>query len=122
MTPDNQTQDNRGPRTDRRGRASDDGCEGAQGTTGGTLWESVSDEFTAALRPYGGVGGLAVIGGVACCVGLKLVGGAILFSGLATTIGLTTGQTTFVVGGAAGLLFAVFVLRYRHADPAESPT
>lgn len=51
------------------------------------------------MSQYRGVGGLAVLGGVACCVGLKLIGGAILFSGLAATTGLTTGQTTFVVGG-----------------------
>lgn len=82
----------------------------------------MSDDSTEALSQYGGVGGLAVLGGVACCMGLKLIGGAILFSGLATTIGLTTGQTTFVVGGTAGLLFAVLFLRYRQGESGESPT
>ncbi len=77
----------------------------------------MSDDSTEALSQYGGVGGLAVLGGIACCMGLKLIGVAILFSGLATTSGLTTGQTTFV--GGAGVLFAVLVLRYRQGESGE---
>lgn len=62
----------------------------------------MSDESSESLIPFASVGGVAVLGAVACCVGLKAIGGVILFSGLAATISLTTDQTTFV----GGLLFA----------------
>lgn len=123
MTADHPIQNNHGTRPERQGGAGDDGCEGCQRTTGDrlrTLRESMSDESTEALSKYGGISGLGVVGGVACCVGLKLIGGAVLFSGLATTFGLTTGQTTFLVGGAVGLLLAVLVLRNRRPESGES--
>ncbi len=69
--------------------------------------------------PFAGVGGATVVGGVVCCVGLKLLGGAALFGGLAATLGLSTDVTTFVVGSVAGLLLAVAAVHYRRPEGAS---
>lgn len=82
----------------------------------------MTDDGSDSLLPFAGAGGFAVLAGVVCCLGLKLVGGAVLFGGIAATIGLTTDQTTFVVGGVGGLLLAVLVLGYRRFGPRGSPT
>lgn len=79
------------------------------------------DEPAQSYLQVTGIGGTAVIGGVGCCMGLKLVGGAVLFGGLAATIGLSTEQITFVVGGGGGLLLAVLRFSYR-IFRSETPT
>ncbi len=76
----------------------------------------MSDDASGSLTPIGGAGGLAVVGGVVCCMGLKLLGGAVLFSGLAAAVGITTDQMTFLVGGVGGLFLAAFLLGYRRVD------
>jgi hypothetical protein len=75
----------------------------------------MSDETDDTLLPFAGLGSVAVVGGVVCCMGLKLIGGAALFGGLAATVGLTTDITTFVVGAIGGLLLAAFVVGYRRS-------
>ena len=54
-------------------------------------------------------------------MGLKLLGGAILFSGIATVVGVSTGLMTFLVGGVGGLIVALLVLGYRRAGDETSP-
>lgn len=78
------------------------------------------DDPSESWLPFTGVGGIAVVSGVICCLGLKLVGGAVLFGGLAATIGLSTDQTTFLVGGVGGLVLTVFVLSYLKSDTTTS--
>lgn len=76
-------------------------------------------ESSDSLLQASGIGGLAVVSGVICCIGLKVVGGAVLFGGLAATVGITTDQTTFIVGGLSGFLLAGIVLTYRNFDFLE---
>ncbi len=76
-------------------------------------------ESSDSLRQVSGLGGLAVVSGVLCCIGLKIVGGAVLFGGLAATVGITTDQTTFLVGGLGGVVLAGLVLTYRNSDVLE---
>lgn len=71
--------------------------------------------------PFAVIGSVAVLGGIVCCLGLKLLGGAILFGGVATTVGLSTGLVTFLVGGIGGLVVALLVFGYRRAGDAEIP-
>ena len=59
--------------------------------------------------PYAGVGGL-----VACCLGLELLGGAVVLGGLAATIGLSTGVTYLAVVGLGGLIALLFAAGYHH--------
>lgn len=73
----------------------------------------MADDTSESWLPFTGVGGIAVVSGVVCCMGLKLIGGAVLFGGLAATVGLSTDQTMFLVGGVSGLLLAALVLSYR---------
>jgi len=68
-----------------------------------------------------GIGSVAVLGGIVRCTGLKLLGGAILFSGIATVVGLSTGLVTFLVGGVGGLIVALLVLGYRRAGDEIAP-
>jgi len=76
----------------------------------------MSDETDDSRLPFAGLGSVAVVGGVICCMGLKMIGGAALFGGLAATVGLTTDITTFVVGAIGGLTLAAFVVGYRRSD------
>ncbi len=71
--------------------------------------------------PAAGLGSVAVLGGVVCCMGLKLLGGAVLFSGIAAVVGLSTGLVTFLVGGIGGLLVAGLLLGYRRAGDGGLP-
>lgn len=75
----------------------------------------MSDETLRSLFPSTLLAGVAVVSGVVCCLGLKIIGGAVLFGGLATAIGLTTDQTTFLVGGVSGLLLAGLAVRHRES-------
>lgn len=59
--------------------------------------------------PYAGVGGL-----VACCLGLELLGGAVVLGGLAATIGLSTGLTYLAVVGLVGLVALGLAAGYHH--------
>lgn len=64
---------------------------------------------TESWLPYAGVGGIT-----ACCLGLELLGGAAILSGLAATVGLSTGLTYAAVVGLGGLLATVFAAGYQH--------
>ena len=57
--------------------------------------------------PYAGVGGAVV-----CCLGLEVLGGAVLFGGLATAIGLSTGITYALVVVLGGILAVLLVAGY----------
>lgn len=78
------------------------------------------DDSSDSRVPAAGFGSVAVLGGVVCCMGLKLLGGAILFSGIAAMVGLSTGLVTFLVGGVGGLIVALLVLGYRQAGDGSS--
>lgn len=80
----------------------------------------MSGDTLRSLLPSTVLGAVAVVSGVVCCVGLKLIGGAVLFGGLATAIGLSTDQTTFLVGGISGLLLAG--LAFRHSESVSLPS
>lgn len=58
--------------------------------------------------PYAGVGGAA-----ACCLGLELLGGAALVSGLGAAVGLSSGLTYAAVVGLGGVLGALLVAGYQ---------
>lgn len=73
----------------------------------------MSEETSDSVSRFSGIGGLAVISGVVCCIGLKVLGGAVLFGGLAATLGITTDQTTFLLGSLGGVILAGFVLTRR---------
>ncbi|MFB6206601.1 MAG: hypothetical protein ABEJ05_08775 [Haloglomus sp.] len=73
----------------------------------------MAEETSDSVLSFPGVGSITVLGGVICCMGLKLIGGAALFGGLAATVGLSTGLVTFLVGGVGGMLLAVIALRSR---------
>ena len=79
------------------------------------------DDTSDSRFSVAGIGSVAVLGGIVCCMGLKLLGGAILFSGIATVVGLSTGLVTFLVGGVGGLIVALLVLGYRRAGDGSSP-
>ncbi|ELZ21144.1 hypothetical protein C475_19348 [Halosimplex carlsbadense 2-9-1] len=64
---------------------------------------------TDSWLPYAGIGGVVV-----CCLGLEVLGGAVVLGGLATTIGLSTGLTYLVVLGLAGLLALGLAAGYHH--------
>ncbi len=59
--------------------------------------------------PYAGVGGA-----VACCLGIEVLGGAVVLGGLATTIGLSTGVTYLAVVGLGGLVALGIAAGYHH--------
>lgn len=59
--------------------------------------------------PYAGLGGVTV-----CCLGLELLGGAAVMSGLAAAVGLSTGLTYAAIVGFGGLLATVFAAGYQH--------
>ncbi|MFC6616222.1 hypothetical protein ACFQAS_15050 [Halopenitus salinus] len=61
--------------------------------------------------PYAGVGGV-----VACCLGLELLGGAVVVGGLAATIGLSTGVTYLAVVGLGGLVALFVAAGYQHVE------
>jgi len=73
----------------------------------------MSGDTFESLSQLTGVGGIAVVSGVICCMGLKLIGGAVLFGGLGAAIGISADQTTFLVGGVGGLLLATLLHQYR---------
>lgn len=73
----------------------------------------MSGDTFESLSQLTGVGSMAVVSGVICCLGLKLIGGAVLFGGLGALIGISADQTTFLLGGAAGLLLAIVLHQYR---------
>lgn len=73
----------------------------------------MSGDTFESLSQLTGVGGIAVVSGVICCMGLKLVGGAVLFGGLGAAIGISADLTTFLVGGVGGLLLAILLHQYR---------
>lgn len=60
------------------------------------------------LLPYIGIGGIAV-----CCLGIELLGGAVVLGGLAATIGLSTEMTYLIVTGVGGLIITLFVVGAR---------
>ncbi|MFB6235117.1 MAG: hypothetical protein ABEH81_09895 [Halopenitus sp.] len=58
--------------------------------------------------PYAGAGGAAV-----CCLGLELLGGAALASGLGAAAGLSSGLTYAVIVALGGVLTALLVAGYQ---------
>lgn len=64
--------------------------------------------------PYAGVGGL-----IACCLGLELLGGAVVLGSLAATIGLSTGVTYLAVVGLGGLVALGLAAGYHHIGEAN---
>lgn len=81
----------------------------------------MADDTSDSLLPFASLGSIAIVGGVVCCMGLKVIGGAALFGGLAAMIGLSTDITTFVVGTVGGLVLAVLLSGYRRADITIGP-
>jgi hypothetical protein len=67
------------------------------------------------LLPYAGLGGIAV-----CCLGIELLGGAAIVSGLAATVGLSTGATYLGVVGVGGLTMALLALGYHQFGGASN--
>ena len=61
--------------------------------------------------PYAGAGGI-----LACCLGLEMLGGAVVLGGLATTIGLSTGVTYLAVVGLGGLVALGLAAGYHHFE------
>lgn len=74
-------------------------------TTGQTPMPDESD--SESLLPIAGLGGIA-----ACCLGIELLGGTAIVSGLAATVGLSTGATYLGVVGVGGLTIALLALGY----------
>lgn len=64
---------------------------------------------TESWLPYAGVGGITI-----CCLGLELLGGTATLSGLAATVGLSSGLTSATVVGLGGLLATVFAAGYQY--------
>ncbi|WP_255152804.1 hypothetical protein [Halorarius halobius] len=73
----------------------------------------MSDDADSWL-PYAGVGGV-----VACCLGLEVLGGAVVVGGLATTIGLSMGVTYLAVVGLGGLVALGLAAGYHHIGEAN---
>ena len=65
----------------------------------------LDESHSESLLPYAGLGGIGV-----CCLGIELLGGAAIMSGLAATVGLSTGTTYLGVVGVGGLALALLVL------------
>lgn len=57
---------------------------------------------------YASLGGVAI-----CCLGIELLGGAVILGGLAATVGVTTGLTYLAVAGVGGVLAALLAVGYR---------
>jgi hypothetical protein len=79
------------------------------------------DDTSDSRFSVAGIGSVAILGGIVRCMGLKLLGGAILFSGIASGAGLSTGLVTFLVGGVGGLIVALLVLGYQRVGEGSSP-
>jgi len=62
------------------------------------------DDTSESWFPATGIGSVAVLGGIVCCMELKLLGGAVVFSGVAAMVGLSTGLVAFLVGGVGGMI------------------
>lgn len=77
-----------------------------------------ADELDKSLLPFASLGNVAIVGGVLCCLGLKVIGGVAPFGVLAAMFGVSTDATTFIVGAVGGLLLAVLVVGYRQSDVA----
>ena len=65
-------------------------------------------EENSSLLPYAGLGGV-----VACCLALELLGGAVILSGVAAAIGLSTGLMYVTVVGLVGVLVVFLLFEYR---------
>lgn len=63
---------------------------------------------TESWLPYAGVGGVTI-----CCLGLELLGGAAVVSGLAAVIGFSTGLTYAIIVGLGGLFVVLLVAGYQ---------
>ena len=64
-------------------------------------------EENSSLLPYAGLGGV-----VACCLALELLGGAVILSGVAAAIGLSTGLMYVTVVGLVGVLVVFLLFGY----------
>lgn len=71
------------------------------------------DGESESILAYAGLGGAVV-----CCLGIEVLGGAVLLGGLAATIGLSTGLTYLVVAGVGGVLTALLAVGYRQFQGA----
>ncbi|WP_254538725.1 hypothetical protein [Halomarina litorea] len=60
------------------------------------------------LLPYAGVGGVAL-----CCLGLELLGGAALLSGVVAAVGVSAEVGYLVVVGIGGLVAVLLVAGYQ---------
>ena len=65
------------------------------------------------ILAYAGLGGAVV-----CCLGIELLGGVVIFSGLAATIGFSTGLTYLVIAGGGGVLAALLAVGFRRVRDA----
>lgn len=66
------------------------------------------------LLPYAGVGGIAL-----CCLGLELLGGAALLSGVVGAVGVSAEVAYLAVVGIGGLLAVLLVAGYHHVSVAH---
>lgn len=71
------------------------------------------DDSSSSFKPFTGVGFTALATGVICCMGLKVLGAAALFGGIAAAIGFSIDVVTFLIGGLAGLVIGGVWLRYQ---------
>lgn len=69
--------------------------------------EEPADDEGLPMVSYAGIGGIGV-----CCLGIELLGGAVILGGLAATLGLSTGVTYVAVAGlgGAGAAATVFII------------
>lgn len=75
--------------------------------------EMAEEEDAESLLAYAGLGGVAI-----CCLGIELLGGAVILGGLAAMIGLSTGLTYLVVAGVGGIFAALLTVGYRQFQSA----
>lgn len=61
--------------------------------------------------PYAGIGGVTL-----CCLGLELLGGAVILSGLTAIFGVSTGVMYVVIVSVGGLLAVLLVASYRRIN------
>lgn len=71
------------------------------------------DDLSSVIKPFSGIGFTALTAGVICCIGLKVLGAAALFGGLAATIGFSIDIVTFLIGSLAGIVVGLGLLQYR---------
>jgi hypothetical protein len=71
------------------------------------------DEASDSVLPYAGLGGAVV-----CCLGIEVLGGAVILGGLAAAVGLSTGLTYLLIAGVGGVLAVLLATGYRQVRGA----